>query len=122
MKLRLIHLIIKPFPLHKFFMAALFRHLSLIHYNDEIRVADGREPVGDNKTGLSLHKFFHGFLDPGFRAGIHVGSGFVQDEHAGIQNHSPGDGEKLLLALGDIGAVFQKNRILNKLHQSPIFH
>ena len=61
--------------------------------------------MGDDETGLSLHQLLHSPLNLLFRLGIHIGGRFVQDEHMGVQQHRPGDGEKLLLPLGQVHAV-----------------
>ena len=41
----------------------------------------------------------------GFGTGINGGGGLIQDQHRRIRHGGPGNGQKLALALGEIGAV-----------------
>ena len=43
---------------------------------------------------------------------VHVGGGFVQDQHGRLHQQGPGNGQKLLLAFGYIGSVVDEERII----------
>ena len=75
-------------------------------------MADGGKTVGNDEAGLVLHQFPHGFLDFLLRPGIHVGRGLIQNQHIGIHEHGPGDGQHLLLAFGNVGAAGGNDRII----------
>ena len=51
-------------------MAALFDDIAVLHKQDDVRIPDGGEPVGNNETGPSVHQLFHGLADLHFGAGI----------------------------------------------------
>ena len=78
--------------------------------------------MGDDKAGLALHQLPHGRLDLDFRAGVHVGGGLIQNQHFGVQQHGPGNGEQLLLPLGDVHAVLVQNGVvtLGQAHDVPV--
>ena len=44
-------------------MAALLNNVTVAHDQDQIRVTDGRKPMGDDKAGATLHQPIHGLLD-----------------------------------------------------------
>ena len=59
------------------------------------------------KGGAVLHELVHGRLDLLLGAGVHGGGGLVQDEHGLVGDHGPGDGELLLLPLGEAHLVVE---------------
>ena len=87
-------------------MRALLDDLAVFDDDDFIRIADGGEAVGDDKTGASLHEAQQGFLDSRFGARVHAGGGFVEDEDARVSEDGAGDGEQLALSLAEIGSAF----------------
>ena len=86
-------------------MVAAFHDMPPIHYNDQVRIADGGQPVRDHEAGPSRCKAGKSPLDLHFGIGIDVAGGFVQDQHGRVRQHHAGDGEKLLLAFGNASAV-----------------
>ena len=86
-------------------MVALLHDVAVLHHQDEVGVLDGGEPVGDDKAGAALHQVGHGVLDEVLGSGIHRGGGLIQNHDLVVGQDGPGDGQKLLLALGDVGGV-----------------
>ena len=85
-------------------MGAAFHQSTVIHHQNLIRSGNGGQSMGNHKAGAPLHQLQHGFLNQLFRAGIHVGGGFIQNQHGGIHEHGSGNGQQLLLPLGNAGA------------------
>ena len=49
---------------------ALLDDVAIAHDEDQIGIADGGEPVGDDKAGASAHQFVHAVLNELLGAGI----------------------------------------------------
>ena len=99
-------------PGHELPMGALLHDIAAVYHQNRIGVLNGGQPVGDDEAGLAPHQLLHGRLDALLRLGVHVGGGFVQDQHFGVQQHGPGDGQQLLLALGDVQAVLVDDGVI----------
>lgn len=75
----------------------------------------GRHPnrgqaMGDDKGGFPFHHPTKSLLNLHFRQNIHRAGGFIQYQHRGIEKHSPGNGQELPLALGQIAAFLRQQR------------
>ncbi len=68
--------------------------------------------MGDDEAGSSPHQFPHGFLDLDLGTGVHVGGGLIQDQHGGIGEEGPGDGDQLSLSPGDVDAVIGEDGVI----------
>ena len=79
---------------------------ALVEDEDEVCVADGAEPLGNDEGGAALDEDFEGLLDEHFGLGVHAGGGVVEDEDPGVHEEGPGDGDALLLAAGEGDAPF----------------
>jgi hypothetical protein len=64
--------------------------------------------VGYDDGRASLEQFGHAFLYPAFRCHIHAGGGLVHDYDLGIEGYSPGKGQQLFFAHGQVGAPFMQ--------------
>src|SRR5699024_4841175 len=84
---------------------ALLDDVAVAHDQDGVGVPDGGQPVGDDKAGAAAHQVVHGGLDALFGAGIHRAGGLVQNQDPVVRQDGAGDGQKLLLALADVGGV-----------------
>ena len=111
-KLRIVQRGVEPAPGHQLVVIALLGDLSVLQHQNEIRVLNGGQAVGDDEAGAALHQPVHGLLDLDLRAGVHVGGGLVQNEHGGVAEHGAGDGDKLPLALGDVHAVVGQHGVI----------
>ena len=59
---------------------AAFNDLSVIHDDDQIRVPDGRQTVGNHDAGTVAHHHLHRILNRLFGAGIHIGGRLIQNK------------------------------------------
>ena len=64
---------------------------ALFQHHDGVGFADGREAVGDHKSGAVFHQGVHAFLDVALRSGIHGGCGLVQNQDGGAGEGGAGD-------------------------------
>ena len=78
-------------------MIALFHHVALLHHEDNIGVFDGGKTMRHDKARSAFHQFIERIGNAAFRAGIHRGRGFVENEHIGKGKHDARDAQKLLL-------------------------
>ena len=67
---------------------------------------------GDDEAGFSCHQLPHGGLDLPLGLSVHVGGSLVQDQHGRVGKHGAGNGQQLLLPLGDVGAVVADHRVI----------
>ena len=72
-------------------MVALLDDIAVLHNQDDIRVANGRETVRDDEACASLHQVIHRTLDQLFCTGIDRTGRFIQDEDAVIGKDSAGN-------------------------------
>jgi len=84
----------------------------LLHYDDLIRVADGRETVSDDQTGAVAHQLHHSVLDMQLGAGINRGGGFVKNQDLRIAEKCSADGKQLTLALREVRTGGGQHRII----------
>ena len=87
-------------------MSALLDDVAVFHDEDQVRIADGGEPVGDDEAGLSAHQLPHRRLKLLLGTGIHIGGGLIQDQQRRVLQQCPGNGQALALAAGEQHAVF----------------
>ena len=86
-------------------MGALLDNVAVPHDEDQIRIADGRKTVGDDKAGAALHQAVHCGLDALLGAGVHAGGGLIQYQDAVVRQNRARNRQQLLLPLTDIGGV-----------------
>ena len=79
-------------------MAALFNNITVLHKQDDVRIPDGGEPVGDDKAGSPAHKRLHSLADFYLSSGVHAGSRLVENNNRRVAKEHPGDGQKLTLS------------------------
>ena len=84
-------------------MCAAFDDMSFIQHQQQVRVADGAQAVGDDEAGASFQQALQRLLDKPLGARIDAGSRFVQDQDAGIGDQG-GDNEENM-RLGDISVI-----------------
>ena len=93
---------IKPAPIQKLLMRALFDNLSVVDDDDVVRIADGAQSVRDHKRSPPLHQAQQRFLDARFGARVNTAGGFIQNQNAGIGENGARDCQKLALPLTEI--------------------
>ena len=94
-------------------MVPLLDNRTILHYQDQIRIHNGRQTVGDHKRSTALHQCVHGTADLHFRPGIHRRGSLIQDQDGRIAEHDPGDGKELALSCGNSFRIASKNRIVS---------
>ncbi len=93
-------------------MGALLDDLAVLHDQDDVGAADGREPVGDDEAGAVGPQPVHGFLDLDLGAGVDGAGGLVEDEDGRVGEEGPGDGQQLLLAGADVVGFLVDERVV----------
>ena len=79
-------------------MGTLFDDTSLVHHDDPISGADGREAMCDNDSRPPLHQSVECILDQLLGFGIQRRSRLVEEEQWGIPQKSAGDCDTLALS------------------------
>ena len=79
-------------------MVAAFDDVAVVEYDDLVGVANGREAVGDDDAGASLHEFGEGLLDGLLAFGVEGGGGFVENEDGRVFEHGSCYAEALALS------------------------
>ena len=93
-------------------MVAALDDVAMVKDHDDIRVADGGQPVGDDKDGAPIHQLVHTGLYDGLGTGIDGGGGLIEDHNRRVGHRRTGDGEQLALALGQAGTAAGNHRIV----------
>lgn len=107
---------VKSILREQLFVRTLLDYISIFHYKDPIRRADGRKAMRHNKAGPSFHQLFKRFLNLNLRPGINRGRRLVQDQDRRQTQHDSCDTKKLLLSLGKIAAFFGDYSVIPVRH------
>ena len=75
---------------HQFFVIAHLGNAPFVEQQNEVRVLDNRQTVGDYESSAILDKFTQGLADKVFRRGIHAGSGIIEEQDTGVHQQSAG--------------------------------
>ena len=94
-------------------MGAPLDDAALVHNHNAVRVADGRQTVGNDKGSTSTHQSVHAVLHQLLGAGIDGRGGLIQDEHRRVGHSGPGNGNELPLALGQVGSVSGEHGVVS---------
>ena len=78
-------------------MTSVLDDAALVHDDDLVGVADGRETMGDDQAGAVVHEARHGVLDARLRARVDVRGRLVEYQDARRSEAGARDGEKLAL-------------------------
>ncbi len=112
-----VQLMVTALLMEQLLMRSLLNDLALRKQDDVVGVLDGGKPVGDHQHSADVLHFFQGVLNEHFRFGIDVGSGFVQDHHAGLMDNGTGKAEQLPLTGREVVAPFP-DRLVQALFQA----
>ena len=93
-------------------MRALLDDPPVAHHEDHVRVADRRQPMGDDERGPALHQRLHRALDEDLGPRVHRRGRLVEDEDRRVGEERPGDGQQLLLARGHVGRVVVEDGVV----------
>ena len=69
-ELAIIEISIESILAHEFLVVALLDNISVFHHENQIRITDSGQAMGNNKGGPAFHEFVHGFLNQLFCTGI----------------------------------------------------
>src|SRR5205823_3629602 len=75
---------------------------TVIHDQDQIRVANRGEPVSNHKAGSTMHQLAHRLLDLYLGSSIDAAGCFIQDKDLWIGQERAGNRQQLLLPLRDV--------------------
>ena len=95
---------VKPAACHKLFVAALLDNSTLVHHDDAVGSADGRETVGDHQGRALPQQLFQGLLNDNLGVRVDVGRRLVQDYDSRIRYQCPREADELALAYAQIAA------------------
>ena len=93
-------------------MVALLDDVAVLHHQNDVRLADGREAMGDNEARAALHQAVEGLLDLDLRARVDGGRRLVEDEHRRQAEHDARNAQQLLLPLGQAAAILGDRRVI----------
>jgi len=82
---------------HQLVVRAYFNDPALVHHHDPVGLHGRRQPVGDEHGRPGLEEDVEGRLDLRLRLEVQVGGGLVENEHPGMGQESPGQGDELAL-------------------------
>ena len=86
-------------------MVTLLDDVTVLHHQDHVGVADGRQAVGDHEGGAVGPQCRHGLLDQHLGAGVDRGGRLVQDQQGRVGEEGAGDGDQLPLPRRDVGPL-----------------
>ena len=97
---------------HQLRMIALFHNLSVFHEQDQIRITDGGQAMGDDDGRSALCNFQHGSAYALFRHSIHGARRFIQNQNRRVDQYRADDGQKMTFALAQLCAALLEHRII----------
>ena len=93
-------------------MCAAFDDLAVSDGEHLVGVADGAQPMGDDKRRAAVQQLLQRFLDESLGARIDRGRGLVQDQDAWPGQRRAGDRQKLPLAETEPAAALAQNCLI----------
>lgn len=97
-------------------MISLLDDVAILHYEDNIRLADSGKAVSNDEARSALHHLREGVLNLDLGSRIYRGSSLVQDKHRRQAEHYARNAEQLLLTLGKASAVLADDRVVSLRH------
>jgi hypothetical protein len=97
--LRFVKLAVVPvfFP-GQFFVSADFDHFALMENDNLIGLINGGKSVSDDDGGATSHESVEGSLDGLFGFAVEGAGGFIENDHLGVFEEDPGNGDSLALS------------------------
>lgn len=96
----------------KVVMAAALDNAAVFKHHDGIGIADGGEPVSDDKDGAPLHQLIHALFDERFGTGINRACRLIEHDDGRIGDGGTRYGEQLTLPLRKIFTVIFYHRVI----------
>jgi len=91
-ELAVVKLRIKSALCHQAIVRALLHNVATLHAEDEIRIADGGEPVRNDEASAPFHQGVHRLLNEQLCTGIDGAGGLVKDQHFRVGEDGARDG------------------------------
>src|SRR5512132_2505412 len=111
-ELRVVQVGVGAAPGQQVIVVALLDDAAVLHDQDDVGIPDGREPVGDHEAGALRAQSRHGPLDQHLGTGVDRARGLVEDEDGRVRQERPGDGDQLLLAGAQAGALLVEHGVV----------
>src|SRR5665647_2155600 len=111
-ELRLVQVVVRTLGSEQPGVVALLDDLAVLHHEDDVSVADRREAVSDHERRTPVTQGTHSLLHQHLGAGVDRAGGLVEDQERRIDEERPRDRDELLLADGDVAALFVDDRVV----------
>ena len=69
-ELAIVEVGIKSILAHEFLVITLLDNISIFHHENQIRITDSGQAMGNDKGSSAFHEFVHGFLNQLFCSGV----------------------------------------------------
>lgn len=79
-------------------MGAALYNFSAMQHQNLIRIANGRQAMGDNEGGAAPFYDLERILDQRLGLRVDISGRFIQNENSRIERERPGEGDQLPLA------------------------
>src|SRR6202041_476409 len=93
-------------------VGAALNDLPLFHDQNLVGSPNGREPMGDDEGGASVHEIRKALLDHLFGFRVEAGSGFVENQNAGLGENGARNRKTLTLAAGKFHAALAYHSVV----------
>src|SRR5580658_6763608 len=103
---------VESVSLQQLLAGAALDDLAAAQDKDLVRVGDGAQTMGDDKTGAIGHEPFERLLDELFGGGIDAGRRFVKNQYRRVLQQSPRDAHSLFFADAEFDPAFADARIV----------
>lgn len=79
-------------------MLALSNNLSSVQDQNQVRIHDSADPLGDDEAGAVFHQGVQGFLDLILGGQVHTAGGVIQDKDVRIKEQCTRDSDAVVFA------------------------
>ena len=93
-------------------MGAVGDDAAVAQQDDAVGQRDGGRPVGDDDRGAAPHDLGEGVADLVLLGGVDRRGGVVEDQHPGVGEDRPGDGDALALPAREREAPLADRRVV----------
>ena len=96
----------------QFIVVPTLNDFPFFQYHNGLGVAHRGQTVGNDEHGAAVHQGVHSFFDEFFRPCVNGAGSLIQDQHRRPGDGCPCNGQKLPLALGQVGTVTVKHCVI----------
>jgi len=90
---------------------AVFHNPARVKHVNHVGLLDGAQPVRDGNRGAALCRLVEGRLHHLFRLRVQGRRGLVEEEHLGVAQEGPRNGDALFLPAGQHASLAAHNRV-----------